>query len=325
MGSSSLENLYKKPYQTWPTAVKAFKKHQNAPTRTPKKSQILVTRFLDEYRGKEVAINKVSDSAHKESIKREAITPIVHPKLCRRQNIPLRGHRDSTENHPQVGKSDLTNSGNFVEPLMYRVRGGDKTLENHLQNAPRNAKYTSPDIQNELIKCCRDLIVDQLVGEVKESRYYSILADQATDCSLKKQLALIFRFVDKENNITEEFVSFLECSYGLNGQSLYRTIKEFLVSVGIDISDCRGQGYDGAGAAAGKNQGLPAHVLRENPKALYTHCSCHRLNLAVAASCREQRVQHLMTNIKEISYFLISQFHAKTASKTKYCCIAQNT
>ena len=145
---------------------------------------------------------------------------------------------------------------------MYRVRGGDKTLENHLQNAPRNAKYTSPDIQNELIECFRDLIDEQLVGEVKESRYYSILADEATDCSMKEQLALIFRFVDKKKNIREEFVSFLECSYVLSGQSLYRTIKEFLVLVGIDISDSRGQGCDQAGAVAGKNQGLSAHVLR---------------------------------------------------------------
>ena len=146
--------------------------------------------------------------------------------------------------------------------------------------------------------------MEQLVGEVKESRYYSILADEATDCSMKEQLALIFRFVDKKNNIKEEFISFLECSYGLSGQSLYRTIKEFLVSVGIDISDCRGQGYYGAGAVAGKNQGLSAHVLRANPKALYTHRFCHRLNLVVVASCGEQRVRNLMTNIKEILYFL---------------------
>ena len=78
--------------------------------------------------------------------------------------------------------------------------------------------------------------------------------------------------------------------FSLSGQSFYRTIKEFLVSVGIDIYDCRGKGYDGAGAVADKNKRLSAHVLRVNPKTLYTHCSCHSLNLAVVASCGEQRV-----------------------------------
>ena len=96
--------------------------------------------------------------------------------------------------------------------------------------------------------------MEQLVREVKKSRYYSILADEASDCSLKEQLALIFRFVDKGNIISDEFVSFLECSYGLSGQSVYRTIKKFLVSVGIDISDFRRQSYDKAGVVAGKNQ-----------------------------------------------------------------------
>ena len=110
----------------------------------------------------------------------------------------------------------------------------------------------------------------------------------------------------------------------LSGQSLYRTIKEFLVSFGTDISDFRGQGYDGAGAVSGKNQGLSAHVLRVNPKALYTHCSCHRLNLAVVASCGEKRVRSLMTILKKSQILLICPFHVKTSSKTKYCCIPQN-
>ena len=73
------------------------------------------------------------DSTRKESINkaREAFAPIVDTlKLCERQNIPLRVHRDSTKNYPEVRKSGLTNSGNFVELLMYRIRGGDKTLEN---------------------------------------------------------------------------------------------------------------------------------------------------------------------------------------------------
>ena len=48
---------------------------------------------------------------------REAITPVDDTvKLCT-SNIPLRGHRDSAKNGPEVGKSDLTNSGNHVELL----------------------------------------------------------------------------------------------------------------------------------------------------------------------------------------------------------------
>ena len=45
---------------------------------THKKSQILLTIFLDEYRGKKVTVNKVFHSTHKENIKkaRKVITPM---------------------------------------------------------------------------------------------------------------------------------------------------------------------------------------------------------------------------------------------------------
>ena len=43
-----------------------------------------------------------------------------------------------------------------------------------------------------------------------------------------------------------------------------------MVLVGINISDCREQGFDGAEAVAGKNQGLSVHVLRVSKSTLYT-------------------------------------------------------
>ena len=128
-------------------------------------------------------------------------------------------------------------------------------------------------------------------------------------------MTLTFR--EKKNNTREEFVFFLECYYELSGQSFYRTIKEFLVSVGIDIYDCRGKGYDGAGAVAGKNKRLSVHVLRVNPKILYTRCSCYSLNLAVIASCGEERVRNLMTNIKKISHFFNFQVPRKNCLENK--------
>ena len=44
--------------------------------------------------------------------------------------------------------------------------------------------------------------------EVKESRYYSILADEAKDCSMKEQLVLIFRFVDKKATLGKNLYPF---------------------------------------------------------------------------------------------------------------------
>ena len=63
-----------------------------------------------------------STASHKEKIQktRKNITPIVDNKklcVCVCANIPLRGHEDSTENQPEVGKCVLTNSGNLLKLL----------------------------------------------------------------------------------------------------------------------------------------------------------------------------------------------------------------
>jgi hypothetical protein len=73
-------------------------------------------------------------------------------------------------------------------------------------------------------------------------------------------------------NIREEFISFLHCKWGLSGEQLAKLILESLTALTLSIDDCRGQGYDGAGAVAGHINGLSAQILRSNPKAPYTHC-----------------------------------------------------
>ena len=46
------------------------------------------------------------------------------------------------------------------------------------------------------------------MGEVKEKRYYSLLADDVADCCLKEQLALLFRFVDKKTTLGRIYILF---------------------------------------------------------------------------------------------------------------------
>ena len=74
-------------------------------------------------------------------------------------------------------------------------------------------------------------------------------------------------------------------------------------NLGLEISNLRGQGYDGAGNMAGKKSGVSSRILKLNDKALYVHCFNHRLNLVIAKSCNIQKVRNLMGIIKEISYF----------------------
>ena len=54
---------------------------------------------------------------------------------------------------------------------------------------------------------------------------------------------------------------------------------------------------------AGKVNGLTVLFLKENPKALYTHCTGYRLNLAICSSCDTVSVRNLMSTVKDATYF----------------------
>ena len=48
---------------------------------------------------------------------------------------------------------------------------------------------------------------------------------------------------------------------------------------GIDIGDCRGQGYDNGANMSGRVKGVQAQILKENPLATFSPCAFHTLNL----------------------------------------------
>ena len=59
--------------------------------------------------------------------------------LCGRQNISLRGHRDTSID---LERDPCASHGNFWALLEFRIAAGDTVLKDHLANAPANAKYT---------------------------------------------------------------------------------------------------------------------------------------------------------------------------------------
>ena len=71
----------------------------------------------------------------------------------------------------------------------------------------------------------------------------------------------------------------------------------------LDISDFRGQGYNGAAAVSGSKNGMAVHRLKGNPKAIYTHCFSQGLNLSICKTCKIQSVANIIEQIKELSYF----------------------
>ena len=68
--------------------------------------------------------------------------------------------------------------------------------------------------------------------------------------------------------------------------TLVATAKEALKDVDLMISKLRGQGYDGAAAMRGIRSGVAKRILDKEPRAVYTHCYGHSINLAMNDSIK---------------------------------------
>lgn len=190
-------------------------------------------------------------------------------------NLAFRGHRESY-------KLDYSgNSGNFMD-LFKLLSKYDLTLREHLQrmNEKRLAQhYLSPDIQNELITLMSQSVIEEIIQRVKQAKYYAFMLDCTRDVSRVEQMSIILRFCNSSTGeIEEHFIEFIAVAE-TTGEYLTNSILQELEKNGLDIQNCRGQGYDNGANMVGINKGVKTRILNINPRAFFTPCGCHSWNL----------------------------------------------
>ena len=73
----------------------------------------------------------------------------------------------------------------------------------------QNAKYTTNTIQNKVLQCLTDMLVTQIIFNVKERDKFSIMADETKVIKKKEKLSLVVRHY-YNGAIHESFQHFLE-------------------------------------------------------------------------------------------------------------------
>ena len=185
--------------------------------------------------------------------------------------------------------------------MKYGITGAGRSLEEYFKSTPRNVTYKSKTTQNEIIDICGELITNKLTDEIREAKFFCVLADEAADCANVEHLSVVVRFVDREHQIREEFLSFAPYKNGLSGEAIANTIQGFLRDRGLPIDDCRGQGYDGAGNMAGRLSRAAARIQAVQNKAIHVHCISHILNPRV--SCCKKLLVNMIERVRVVSKF----------------------
>jgi hypothetical protein len=128
-------------------------------------------------------------------------------RLMASQKITQRGHRE--------GESS-SNKGNFFE-ILHLVADYEDIVQSRL-NGPRNARYTHPSIQNELLEIMAKVVRSQIREDISQAGYFFIQVDETKDISKKEQISIVLCYF-LNNEIREEFLHFKE-AYGQSLMSL---------------------------------------------------------------------------------------------------------
>ena len=89
------------------------------------------------------------------------------------------------------------------------------------------------------------IILRDVAKNIKDSIFYSITADEVTDCSNKEQFTICFGWVDKSFNTHEDFFGIYNAD-NIKVDALVIVIKDVLIRLNIPLSNARGQCYDSA-------------------------------------------------------------------------------
>ena len=107
-------------------------------------------------------------------------------------------------------------------------------------------------------------------------------------CAFENNPRVIFEICRGTPEDTCFFVNLVEsCTVGLvevettDAATLCSIIKDVLLRVNLQLTQCRGQAYDGAANMAGHLNGLAVHLQSEEHRMLHVHCMAHCLNLCL--------------------------------------------
>ena len=202
-----------------------------------------------------------------------------------RQGLALRG--DGNEG-----------DGNFLQIL--KLKGEDDPRIHDWLKKKMN-KYTSPEIQNTILRVMAMRILRDITTCLQSSPFITVMMDETTDVTNKEQATIVFRSVSHDFEVNEEFLGLYEVP-AIDASTLKGVMMDALCRMNIPISKVRGQCYDGASTMQGARSGVAKRIMDEEPRALYTHCYGHSINLAVNdAIKRSKPMKNALETTHEIS------------------------
>ena len=258
-------------FSNWKLATSVFRQHElsNCHKEAVEKIITLPATTAD--------VGEMLSKAHaqeKSENRQVLLTILSNLRFLARQACAIRG--DGNEN-----------DSNFMQ--LFKLCGEDNPKV-YGWMLKRTDKYTSHDMQNDMLKAMAHKVLRNINNRLHNASFFTIMADETTDTSNKEQVVIVFRYVDNTDfSVEEEFIG-LYCVPSIESDTLVSILKDTLARLNLPLSKVRGQCYDGASNMSGIRNGVATQICKEEPRAVYTHCYGHSLNLAAADAVKQSKV-----------------------------------
>ena len=142
--------------------------------------------------------------------------------------------------------------------------------------------YCSDRAAAEFVDCVGEAMKEDLVKDILNTPYYSILTDGSTDASILEQEVLYVLFLSSSGVPVLEFLS-VDTPQHAHADGLKQCIEDSFQHIGITPLSSRlaSMNVDGAAVNTGIHSGLGVKFKETTPWTSVIHCFNHCLELAV--------------------------------------------
>ena len=182
------ETFLKTGYKNWKKATEKLDKHQQF---TCHKSALTYEVIVPQCRNAPEMIDE-NEKKYRELNRRIFLTILETLQYLSRQGLAVRGDDDDESNFIQLLKLQSKKFPELTDWL-----------------SKKTERYTSHDVQNEIINLMSNQIMRNLLEPVR-SCIFLVMCDEYTDVSNKEQLTFCVRWVNNDLEVSEKFLEFYE-------------------------------------------------------------------------------------------------------------------
>ncbi|XP_067838407.1 uncharacterized protein [Heptranchias perlo] len=190
----------------------------------------------------------------------------------------INGHQLSRD---RVGIDSHRQLGVQMNNSMHSVQHIHDHMAKYLQVPASCISRCSKNYVFEFLESINSVIHAEIMSEIRQSLFYTLIIDESTDISVSKILTIYFKFRDAASAVHKTVFGGIVKLTSCNAPAITTAVKDFYTLNQLDMMKMVMFTSDGASVTLGKNNGVAARLKQSIPHSVEQHCVAHREDLGI--------------------------------------------